>query len=443
MQGGNIWVHIDNSTAWHMNLRNKTAVTHHDVPCPFCSLLCDDLAIQELDGKLKITSNGCHKAVCQFERPVQKLEPRIKGKVCTLNDAILHAAKILRSSRQPLFAGLGTDIGGLRSAIALAEQTGGILDHMHSDAAMHNIKVLQDQGWVMTTLAEIKNRADLIMFVGTDATTNYPRFFERFVWNKYSLNNIRQRNIVFIGDNLDKQRGISPSGRKPVNIHCKQKYVGEIIATLHALVVGNKIKKTSVGGLPLSVLEKLAVTMTRARYGAVIWAPGELDLTHAELTIQSLCELIKYLNRTTRFAGLSLGGNDGGASAINVCTWLSGYPLRISYTTGAPEYNPYRYSTTRILQQNEVDALVWISSFGTEKSPPQINAPTIILSDRPVKSDRVPVVFIPVATPGIHHKGQLVRTDNVVSLRLKGIIHSQHESVSVVLDRILQSIQVA
>ncbi|MGH8120073.1 MAG: formylmethanofuran dehydrogenase subunit B [Gammaproteobacteria bacterium] len=308
---------------------------------------------------------------------------------------------------------------------------------------MHNIKVLQDQGWVMTTLAEIKNRADLVMFIGTDAATNYPRFFERFIWNKCSLNNITQRNIVFIGDKLDVQHGISPSGRKPVYLHCQQKNLCEIIATLHALVVGNKIKKTSIGGLPLSDLETLAMTMKEARYGAVVWAPGELKLTHADLTIQSLCELIKYLNRTTRFAGLSLGGNDGGASAINVCTWLSGYPLRISYASGAPEYNPYRYSTTRTLQQKEVDAMVWISSFKVEKNPPRMDVPTIILSDLPVKTIHVPDVFIPVATPGIHHKGQLVRTDNVVSLRLKGMISSQYESAAVVLGRLLQSVQAA
>ena len=183
--------------------------------------------------------------------------------------------------------------------------------------------------------------------------------------------------------------------------------------------------------------------MTQARYGVIVWAPGELDLMHAELTIQSLCELIKYLNRTTRFAGFSLGGNDGGASAVNVCTWQSGYPLRISYATGAPEYNPYRYASARVLAHNEADAVVWISSFGTEVKLPQTKAPIILLSDLPDKTQRIPEVFIPVGTPGVHHKGQLIRTDNVVSLKLKGLIRGHHESVSDILDRILQAIEVA
>lgn len=426
-----------------MNQHTKRPVTHLDVPCPFCSLVCDDLSIRESNGKLTIIKNGCHKAIHHFERDRARLEPRSNGKVCTLDDAITHAAGILQASRQPLFAGLGTDVSGIRSVIALAEQTGGILDHMHGNAAMCNIKVLQDQGWVMTTLAEIKNRADLILFVGTDATTNYPRFFERVIWNKHSLNKISQRDIIFIGENLDTRGGISPAGKKPISINCKEKYVGEITATIHALLVGNKINKSSVGGLPLPQLETLAATIKKAQYGVVVWAPGELNLAHSELTIQSLCELIKYLNRTTRYAGFSLGGNDGGASAVNVCTWQSGYPLRVSYATGAPEYNPYRYSTERALLHNEVDAVMWISSFGAKINLPQTAAPMILLSDMPVNSDRTPEVFIPVGTPGLDHKGQLIRTDNVVSLRLKELIPGQRDSVANVLDRILQALQVA
>ena len=426
-----------------MKQHSKRPVTHYDVPCPFCSLLCDDLSVQEVNGKLNIINNGCHKATHHFERNREKLEPNINGKVCTLDDAITHAAGILRTSRQPLFAGLGTDVSGIRSVIALAEQTGGILDHMHGNAAMSNIKVLQDQGWVMTTLAEIKNRADLVLFIGTDAVTNYPRFFERVIWNKHSLNKITQRNIIFIGENLDTQSGISPSGKKPININCKTKHLSEIIATIHALIVGNKIHKNSVGGLPLSELETLTAMMKKAQYGVVVWAPGELNFTHSELTIQSLCELIKYLNRTTRFAGFSLGGNDGGASAINTCTWQSGYPLRMSYATGAPEYNPYRYSTERALQHNEVDAVMWISSFGTKINLPRTIAPIILLSDILVNTGRIPDVFIPVGTPGIDHKGQLIRTDNVVSLRLKEMIHGQRDRVADVLDRILQALQIA
>src|SRR5690606_36023691 len=112
-----------------------------------------------------------------IERDQTQVFPRIKGKNSSLDDAVQHAVKILKASNQPLIAGLGTDVNGMRSAMLLAEKTGAVIDHMYSDGAYRNIKVLQDHGWIMTTMAEIRNRADLIIFAGTDGATNYPRFF--------------------------------------------------------------------------------------------------------------------------------------------------------------------------------------------------------------------------------------------------------------------------
>jgi formylmethanofuran dehydrogenase subunit B len=146
------------------------------------------------------------------------------------------------------------------------------------------------------------------------------------------------------------------------------------------------------------------------------------------------------MNRTTRFAGFSLGGNDGGVSAQNVSAWQSGYPLRVSFAKGFPDYDPHKYSATNVLKRHEVDAMVWISSFGAANKPPKASIPSIVLTDTSIKMDYTPDVHIPVATPGIDHTGQLIRTDSVVSLSLKQIRTSALLSVSSVLDRILSSL---
>jgi formylmethanofuran dehydrogenase subunit B len=425
-----------------MSLSNKNTISYQDVPCPFCSLICDDLEIKNQGGKLSVTQNGCHKARGVFEREQSKINPRIKGKNCSLEEAIGHAVKILKQANQPLIAGLGTDINGMRAVMALAEKTGAIIDHMYSDGAYKNIKVLQDHGWIMTTLAEIKNRADLIIFAGTDAASNYPRFFERAVWNENSLAgmDIKKRQIIYIGENLDTSHGKTPNGKQPTYIPCKQEQIGEIIAILHALVVGNKVEKTGLAGTKLTDLEKLAVRMKQAKYGVIVWAPGELNFPHAELTVLSISELIKFMNRSTRYAGFSLGGNDGGMSAQNVSTWQSGYPLRVSYSNGYPDYDPHKYSATNVLKRHEVDAMVWISSFGADSKPPKARIPSIILADTPVKMEYTPDVYIPVATPGLDHTGQMIRTDSVVSLSLKQIRESKRMSVSGILNRVLLSL---
>ena len=188
-------------------------------------------------------------------------------------------------------------------------------------------------------------------------------------------------------------------------------------------------------------MKKIAIRIKAANYSVFIWAPGELQTPHAELVIQTTCEMVKELNKTIRSAGLSIGGSNGGATFNNVCTWQSGYPSRISYNKGYPEYLPYKFSTQEALQRTEADALLWISSFDQSSKPPQTSIPTIALS-RPVRKIALDVeVYIPVGTPGLDHTGNLFRTDVVVNMPLKQIRQSQILSVSDVLTKIQHALK--
>lgn len=407
-----------------------------DVPCPFCSLICDDLVVENTENKLTVNENGCIKAKDHFSQPLPEDTPTLKGKSCSIDQAIEATAKILKQSTAPLIAGLGTDIGGMRSVMQLADNIGATIDHMHSDGAIRNTLVLQDLGWVMTTMSEIKNRADFILFAGTDAS-NYPRFFERVIWNKDSLFvNTLKRKIVYIGDKLNTSAGKSPEGKLPTVLKCKIEDIGEIISVLHAIIAGNKIQQTKIAGINLTTLQKLAEQMKQAKYGVIVWAPGELDFPHAELTIQNYCELVKYLTRTTRFAGFTLAGNDGGMSANSLSAWQSGFPLRVNFSQGYPKHDVGRNSTNNLLKKKEVNAMLWISSFSSNINPPEAKIPTIVLGTPGTKLNFKPDVFIPVATPGVDHSGQLIRTDSVVSLTLKKLRDSKYMSVGDILNRV-------
>lgn len=423
-----------------MKTKSHQAIVLKDVPCPFCSLICDDLIVQNTEGNLIVKENGCAKAKIHFSQSLPDDTPALKGKSCSIDEAIEAAAKILKQSSQPLLAGLGTDIGGMRSVMQLADNIGATIDHMLSDGAIRNTLVLQDLGWVMTTMSEIKNRADFIIFAGTD-TSNYSRFFERVIWNKDSMfTNPKQRKIIYIGDKLDTSAGKSPEGKLPTVLKCKQDEISEIISVLHAIIAGNDIQQPKIAGINLTTLKKLAEQMKQAKYGVIVWAPGELNFPHAELTIQNFCELVKYLTRTTRFAGFTLGGNDGGVSANSLSAWQSGFPLRVNFSKGYPSHDVGRNSTKNLLKNKEVDALVWISSFSSNINPPKAKIPSIVLAIPGTKLNYQPDVFIPVATPGVDHSGQLIRTDNVVSLTLKKLRDSKYMSVGDILNRVNQSI---
>ena len=119
---------------WNERIRMDNfaqAGTIETVTCPFCGLLCDDLTVQrDSAGKLKVMDKGCARSVTFFERPIATPSSRIQGKPVALQEAIAKAAEILGNSRQPLLAGLGTEVFGMRAVMNLAESNKATLDHI-------------------------------------------------------------------------------------------------------------------------------------------------------------------------------------------------------------------------------------------------------------------------------------------------------------------------
>ena len=403
-----------------MNRENGTPTrAPHAAACPFCSLLCDDLIVEQAGGRVRVLKNGCGRAVSGFEIPDGPSQPRLKGKPATIAECIGRAAAILRGARFPLYAGLGTDVGGMRAVLSLAERTGGALDHMHGNALQRNIGVLQDTGWMTTTLTELKNRADLIIFAGTDAVSAHPRFFERLVWNQESLFHLESnaRQIIYLGAGLNTKPGTSPEGRKPLHVRFDPPRLIEVVSALRALAAGHRLQAPAIAGVRIPILNSILEKMKAARYGVLAWSTTELDYPHAELAVEACVELVNDLNDTTRFSGLPLGGNDGAITANSVCAWQTGFPLRTAFAAGYPAHDSHRYSTGHLVASGSADAVVWISAF--RAVPPPAAKPLVVLGAPNTHCPEEPDVFIPVAIPGLDHAAQLVRLDSVVSLYLE------------------------
>src|SRR5215468_9053109 len=93
----------------------------------------------------------------------------IDGTPAELATAVATAARMLDASRQPLIAGLGTDVAGARAATALAQRVGAAIDHMNADALLRNLEVLREAGFMLTTPSETSLRADTLLLVGPGA----------------------------------------------------------------------------------------------------------------------------------------------------------------------------------------------------------------------------------------------------------------------------------
>lgn len=400
--------------------------THEDgifkeVPSPFCGVGTDDLAVKVEGTTIRVIENGCAVNTPAFEAPLGDLKPRLGGKKVRLKDAVDKAAEILRSANLPLFGGLATDVNGMRAALSLADRTGAIIDNMNFQAALRNLLVVHDSGWINTTLAEVKNRADLLLVVGCDVEALIPRFFERYIWTSDSMfvDDTAQRQVIYLGKIPSGMASKSPSGRAPKVLACPDADLPEVAAVLRALVKGAPLNITEVGGISIAELQRLAGQLKKAQYSVVTWAAGALDFPQAELTVQTLCEMIKDLNRSTRCSGLPLGGKEGDQTAFQVSTWQTGYPSRVNFAAGFPEYDPYLNSIESRLKDGSGDALLWVSTFSVARTPPKTSIRTIAVGRSGMEFEVEPDVYIPVGTPGIDHAGHAYRTDNVVAVRLK------------------------
>ncbi|HEX6827498.1 MAG TPA: formylmethanofuran dehydrogenase, partial [Burkholderiales bacterium] len=349
-----------------------------------------------------------------------------------LDDAVAEAAALLGRARGPLFAGMATDMAGARALLSLADRCGAVVEHMNAAAKLRNLLAVQDGGWITTTLSEVRNRADLVVLAGTSVVSRFPRFFERCVWNAETLFGLDpgKREIVYLGRGLDTRAGTAPDGRAPQILECDQARLGEAFAAMRALLAGQRLQREEAAGLPMEQWRVLVERMKAARYGVVVWAAPDLDFPHAELTVQMLAELIKDLNHVTRCAGLPLGGNDGDFTANGVEMWQTGFPFRTRFGASGPDYDPYHFSSARLLASGEADALLWVSSFDERRGPPGTAVPTVVLGRPGMRFEREPEVFIPVGVPGLDHAGHFFRTDKVVALPLRKLRESALPSVA-------------
>jgi formylmethanofuran dehydrogenase subunit B len=401
----------------HLNTTQITAT------CPACGLLCDDIALENTNHQLKVINSNCPNTVAFFGQDSGENSPQIAGKPATLQAAILKVAEILKQAKDPIFTGLGTDVQGFRATYDLAQKintkSSAKLSHMNATSMVRNLKVLQSTGWQITTLTEVKNRADVIVCFGSDLLSYNARFFERFVDVDGMFVTAKNRQVIILGKASNPSLIKSDALRTSWTLPCLSTDLPSITMALRALVADKPLKAKEVAGVKVSDLQTLADKLKAAKYAVLTWVAKDLDFNHAELTIQNITEIVTTLNKTTRAAGLPLGGSDGDTSANNANTWLSGLALNDGVLN---------------VEYAEHDAMVWVNSFSPEKMPQKTDKPLIILGNPNIKHQAD--VFIPIATPGLDCSGTLFRVDSSVVLPLKRVRESHLPTLAQVISQI-------
>jgi formylmethanofuran dehydrogenase subunit B len=353
----------------------------------------------------------------------------IDGAPASLEDAAAAAARILGRSAQALIAGLGADIEGARAAVALAEQVGGVVEHMHSAALMRDLESLRESGVMLMTPGEARVRADFVLLVGDGLLATWPGLNERLLRPPARPDGVDiRRRIVWLAPQADAAiPGLD--GDIEVIAAGLGATLAANLAALRARVKGRPVGRAQIS---LPALDALAGNLKGARFGMAVWTAASLGT----LEIEMLNGLARDLNETTRFSTLPLAAPDNAAGVLAACGWMTGFPMRTGFGAGAPVHDPWRFDAERLVASKEIDCVVWISAFGAPAPAWRRALNFIALCERTTEFAEEPKVRIVVGRPGVDHDAVVHSPDAGTLVAVAASAPSSAPSVAEALERI-------
>ena len=328
----------------------------------------------------------------------------IDGEAVSTERAVKAAAELMRGARLPIVTGLQTDMAGIKAAIRLAIESGGVIDHAQSADIYPMIEALRDAGMMLGAPSEVRRRADRILIVGADifaASPDLPQylFSEGPDLGKSTRGEIRQ--AIWLGAPSD-----APSLPNAVSVEavpCTDADLVDALAMLRAAIAGHRFGQ---GPLPTESVGALADLLKGAGFGCAIFSPKTLGATGVEM----LAGLVADLNAKTRFTSLPVMAAGQAYAAAQAATWMAGTPLRTSFARGVAEHDPELFEAGRLVTSGEADCAVFVSGLADVPvtEPDWSSALPMIVVSRPATAwKNPPRIGFAIAEAGTDHDGIL------------------------------------
>ncbi|MEM3383512.1 MAG: formylmethanofuran dehydrogenase subunit B [Nitrososphaerales archaeon] len=421
-----------------------------NIVCPICGCLCDDIEATVEDNKIIKVKNSCSVSATKFLNYYKErnLSPLIREnselKPASIQEAINKTAEILMNADLPVIYGFAcTGCETQSVGVELAEEVGGIIDNQTVTCHGPSALGLHDQGMPSCTLGEIRHRADLIVYWGSNFQESHPRHLARY--SALSEGRFRKgrkdRKLVVI----DVRK--TPSARLAdlyIPIEPGQDY--ELMSALRMALQFDEIEEESVAGLSIEQIEELAEMMRSCEFGVLFYGLGLTMSRGKERNIDMAISLVRDLNKWTKFVIMPMRGHYNVTGMNEVTAWQTGYPYAVDFSHGYPYYSPGETTFTDLLRRGECDAALIVASDPLAHFPKDVaknlcKIPYAVIDPHLSMTALAAEVVIPCAFTGIEAEGSAYRMDTV-PLPLKKVvdppsgIYPDEEIVSMILKTI-------
>ncbi|MCW4055132.1 MAG: molybdopterin-dependent oxidoreductase [Candidatus Bathyarchaeota archaeon] len=444
----------------------------NSVACPFCGCLCDDIELTVENGKIIKNKNGCflsNAKFLNFNNELRILKPlmRKNGELIQVSfEEVLHkSAEILANANYPVLYGWSsTSCEAQRIGVELAEQVGGVFDSTSSVCHGPSILSMQQVGIPTSTLGQVRHRADLIIYWGSDPLSSHPRHMQRYTYFAKGRFEESTRKVCTNQNNIEADQGINSENSQPpvetdspdasflpqslcektrklivvdarktltatkadVFLQIEPNKDFELIQALRMLVNDQEIDVDNVAGVPVRYLSEVAELLVNCNFGILFFGMGLAQSEGKSRNVEAAIELVRDLNARTKFSIMPMRGHFNVTGANTVLVWQTGFPFAVDFSLGYPRYNPGETSLLEILMRQESDAVLVVASdpvAGLPKTAVEhlVKNPIIVIDPHLNATSLMADVVFPSAIVGIEMEGTAYRMDNV-PLPLKKVV---------------------
>ncbi len=322
----------------------------HSKP-PIC--VCDDI--------YGIAWDGCEPSsgyICNL-KSLGKREPhyRLNGQEVDMSAAIRSACQILCEAKYPLITGL--DALGTRAqalAVRIGLEIHAVMDVGFEQHRFGSAMALAREGAVTATLGEIYRSTGMVLVLGCDPGHTHPRILQALMRHRSA------DKLVAVG-----WHGNQDFGEGATTLPVSPEQFESAIIILEALCRPDTVRFREgclPGSTSFSELKRLARQLLAAKHIVVlIGSANDSKSTEFSSLADSVCSLVKTLNRNVRAVAIELRCDSNALSAENVLTWSTGFSLAVDATRKSAQSFGPEYSSVNVLRRREVDAMMW---FGLE-----------------------------------------------------------------------------
>ncbi|MFX1275641.1 MAG: formylmethanofuran dehydrogenase subunit B [Promethearchaeota archaeon] len=407
------------------------------IPCSGCSLLCDDIIVRSDGIFIDQIIGACLKGKERFDQITSKnrfLHPLVEknGTLEKVNwdEALEITSEIIKKSTKPILYGFSnSSCEAQAKGIELTRKINGFIDSNSSICQGKVLNMAENSNLTMTTLSEVMNKADVLIFWGLNAAESIPRLLNKVLFSrgKFRMTGREIKTLIIIDPVQTASFGVM--GVKDLSLLINSGGDLDLIRILkEECCTENSIPTDGVAGLDRDDLKRLLLYLQEAENSVIFIGQGIISSPSSEEVLKELLELIEMIEINQQKGRISLimaGGHYNMAGFDQVSLSLIGKNQNIQFSNG--KLIESKDTIVSKIQKDDFDCSIIVGTDPISHLPHSLSMklaskPIILIDNRKSAISELANVILPTAITGIECGGLAYRLDHV-PIELQKIIN--------------------